>query len=175
MFECKAAILSGPDWWQNLYHRLLKAREQVRICMYLLSPNWHDSQINIIRTLNELPERGIDARIVLSAAPLNIGKRQPNIEAARKLVKGGWNVRLLDGRKKLHEKTVVIDGRWTFIGSHNMSYSSATTNLDCSVLIDSEHAARIATDQFNARWRMAKDLDFNRWNIQTPLALPFEP
>jgi phosphatidylserine/phosphatidylglycerophosphate/cardiolipin synthase-like enzyme len=173
--RCEVEILSGSRWWPRLRAHLLAARSSVKVSMYLFSPNWHDKRLDLIGDFKDIARRGCQARIILSAAPLRIGKRRPNIETAQKLLSAGWDVRVIGGRSALHEKIIIVDERATFIGSHNLSYSSATTNLDTSVLLHGPEAAAVATRQFWERWRLAKSAEAHRWELRAPIDLPFEP
>jgi hypothetical protein len=53
----------------------------------------------------------------------------------------------------LHAKTIVVDGRWSRIGSTNMNVSSLIANFELDVLVDHIDIAR----QLEAQFR--KDLD----------------
>jgi phosphatidylserine/phosphatidylglycerophosphate/cardiolipin synthase-like enzyme len=44
-------------------------------------------------------------------------------------------------KRTTHTKLAVIDGRYTFIGSHNMTQSALKHNNELSVLIDSQAVA----------------------------------
>lgn len=122
-----------------------------------------------------VPRRGVQARIILSAAPLRIGRRRPNLETAQRLTNASWDVRIIGGKAALHEKLIVIDDTAAFSGSHNLSFSSATTNYDTSVLLEGAEAAEQAARLFWQRWRVAQPPAAHRWEIRSPVALPFEP
>lgn len=48
-------------------------------------------------------------------------------------------------RKTTHTKVVVIDGRYVYLGSHNLTHSALTRNNELSVLLDSPETAREIT------------------------------
>lgn len=173
--RCDTRLLHGADWWRELKGRLLYASTSVKVSMFLFSPNWHDTRLDMIREFSRPAERGVQCRMILSAAPLRIGRRRPNIETAQKLVKAGWDVRIIGGRQALHEKILIIDDTATFVGSHNLSFSSATTNFDTSVLLEGPEAAEQASRIFWERWRIAQPPNAHAWEIRSPIDLPFTP
>jgi phosphatidylserine/phosphatidylglycerophosphate/cardiolipin synthase-like enzyme len=173
--QVEAKILTGDAWWQELKGRLLYATTSVKVSMFLFSPNWHDPRLDMIREFSRPASKGVQCRIILSAAPMRIKRRRPNIETAQKLVRAGWDVRIIGGRSALHEKVIVIDDTAVFIGSHNLSYSSATTNYDTSVLLEGREAAEQASILFWSRWKVAEAPEAHRWEIRTPIDLPFAP
>jgi putative cardiolipin synthase len=83
----------------------------------------------------------------------------------RQLLRGGVDLYEMkrkasspDGRKQisvtgssgasLHSKALVVDGRWTYVGSMNLDPRSAILNTEMGVLIDSPELAAQLRDQF---------------------------
>lgn len=61
------------------------------------------------------------------------------------LLRGGIAVVLHAGRTVTHAKTVSVDDRYVFIGSHNLTQSALMHNNELSVMLDSPRlAARIS-------------------------------
>ena len=65
-----------------------------------------------------------------------------NEYTARRLAKGGVTVYFDSPRERTHAKAIVIDSRYTFIGSHNLTSSALQHNREISLLIDSEDVAK---------------------------------
>jgi phosphatidylserine/phosphatidylglycerophosphate/cardiolipin synthase-like enzyme len=68
-----------------------------------------------------------------------------NHETARQLRRGGVKVLFDDPRRTTHVKATVIDDRYVFIGSHNLTHSALSRNNELSVVIDSPELAREVT------------------------------
>jgi putative cardiolipin synthase len=51
-------------------------------------------------------------------------------------------------RAALHAKTIVVDGRYVFVGSMNLDPRSQMLNTECGLLIDSEEVARDLLSRF---------------------------
>jgi phosphatidylserine/phosphatidylglycerophosphate/cardiolipin synthase-like enzyme len=64
-----------------------------------------------------------------------------NGETAERLKKAGMDVHWDSPKKTTHTKLAVIDGRYTFIGSHNLTQSALKYNNEMSVMIDSQAVA----------------------------------
>ena len=60
-----------------------------------------------------------------------------NRDAAERLKKAGVEIRFDAPKKTTHVKIAVIDRRYCFIGSHNLTASALKYNNELSVLVDS--------------------------------------
>ena len=60
-------------------------------------------------------------------------------------------------------------------GSHNLAWSSISSNCELSVCIEDEDISRQAETLFWQRWKLASNPDPNKWEPVTPFALPFVP
>ena len=61
------------------------------------------------------------------------------------LSRSGIEIRFDSLRKTSHAKVVVIDDRYVFLGSHNLTHSALSRNNELSVRIDSPEMARQIT------------------------------
>lgn len=90
---------------------------------------------------------GVDIRVLVPG--------QSDIRVVRNLTRSGYRG-LLSARVRiwewngpmLHAKTIVVDGRWTKIGSSNLNPSSLLANWELDVLIDDPHMAGAVERQF---------------------------
>jgi phosphatidylserine/phosphatidylglycerophosphate/cardiolipin synthase-like enzyme len=73
-----------------------------------------------------------------------------NSETARRLVDAGIKVCPDPRQKVTHAKLVVIDRRYLFIGSHNLTQSALKYNHETSVWIDSSSLAAEALDYLDS-------------------------
>jgi hypothetical protein len=71
-------LLPDGRYYEELHARLTAARRRVYVSMFLFSPRWYDKTVNLLADFTAASQRGLQCRIVLSAAPIKIGKRRPN-------------------------------------------------------------------------------------------------
>ena len=137
-------LLPDGRYYEELHARLTAARRRVYVSMFLFSPRWYDKTVNLLADFTAASQRGLQCRIVMSAAPIKIGKRRPNQETAQRLLNAGWQVRVMTGNRTLHEKLILIDYQTVIFGSHNLAWSSISSNCELSVCIDDENLSRQA-------------------------------
>lgn len=171
----EVTLLTGGAWRDQVCQRLDDARLSIKISIFLFAPRWHTQTHNILQRCLDAPSRGVQCRCILSPHPMKVGKRRPNYDTAQKLIKAGWQIRVATGSRVLHEKILIFDDSAAIVGSHNISISSATTNLDTSVLLEGTEIVSQLTAQFWSRWRAASDPDRHAWPLQQPIDLPFTP
>lgn len=168
-------LLPDGRYYDVLHERLTQARRRVYVSMFLFSPRWYDKRVNLLADFTNAAQRGLQCRMIMSAAPIKIGKRRPNQETAQRLLNAGWQVRVMSGGRTLHEKLVVIDYQTVIFGSHNLAWSSISSNCELSCCIEDEDLNRQAEGLFWDRWKLAREPDPNTWELTTPLDLPFIP
>ena len=129
-------LLPDGRYYEELHARLTAARRRVYVSMFLFSPRWYDKTVNLLADFTAASQRGLQCRIVMSAAPIKIGKRRPNQETAQRLLNAGWQVRVMTGNRTLHEKLILIDYETVIFGSHNLAWSSISSNCELSVCVE---------------------------------------
>ncbi len=168
-------LLPDERYYLILHERLTQARRRVYVSMFLFSPRWYDKTINLMADFTAASQRGLHCRMVLSAAPIKIGRRRPNQEAAQRLLNAGWQVKVMAGNRTLHEKLILIDHAIVIFGSHNLAWTSISKNFELSVCIEDEDLNRQAEALFWERWKLAGDPGPNAWGLVIPLDLPCVP
>jgi len=68
------------------------------------------------------------------------------------LARAGCEVKLLRTASLLHTKLWIIDGLFTFVGSHNISTRSLAVNEETSVKINSKDYALFMLTYFDNLW-----------------------
>jgi len=113
---------------------------------YLVAPR------GIYRALLDAAREGVDVRLLVPGTSDLPHVRNLTRTGYRELLRSG--VRIYEWRgPMLHAKTIVVDGRWSRIGSTNMNLSSLIANYELDVLVDDQDLAR----QLEAQFR--RDLD----------------
>ena len=148
-YYARTTLLRNQEYADALLKGIRDARRSIAFSFYLFKVT--DARGNQPRTiaaeLVKAAGRGVDVSVILEKGndkndPLNAENR----DTASLLAKGGVKVFFDSPRVTSHMKTAVIDGRYVYIGSHNLTQSALRHNNELSVLIDSpEMAAEIKT------------------------------
>ena len=146
---CSVAILENRDYFPALKGAIDRAKKEIILSYYHFKTKGPPGNYpNVIMTsLMSAAKRGVTVMILLEQSRddrENTGK--DNRGTMGKLRKAGLIVYLDTPEKTTHAKMVVVDGKYTFIGSHNLTQSGLQYNNEISVLIDSPQAAAEASD-----------------------------
>lgn len=146
---CSVTILENRDYFPALKDAIDRANKEIALSYYHFKTKGPPSNYpNVILTsLMDAAKRGVKVTILLEQGrddTENTGK--DNRETMGKLRKAGLIVYLDAPKKTTHTKMSVVDGKYTFIGSHNLTQSGLKYNNEISVLIDSPQAAAEASD-----------------------------
>jgi phosphatidylserine/phosphatidylglycerophosphate/cardiolipin synthase-like enzyme len=101
----------------------------------------------IMASLIAASQRGVKVLVLLEQGrDPEEGNTQENMQTMERLRKKGVLVYLDSPSTTTHTKMAVMDGKYTFIGSHNMTQSALKYNNEISVLIESPQVAAEALD-----------------------------
>ena len=146
---CSITILENRDYFPALKDAIDRANKEITLSSYHFKTKGPPGDYpNIILTsLMDAAKRGVKVTILLEQSRddwENTGK--DNRETMGKLRKAGLIVYLDRPEKTTHAKMAVVDGKYTFIGSHNLTQSALKYNNEVSVMIESTQAAAEALD-----------------------------
>lgn len=101
----------------------------------------------IMMSLITASKRGVKVLVLLEQGrdPAE-GNTQENMQTMERLRKMGVIVYLDSPSTTTHTKMAVMDGKYTFIGSHNLTQSALKYNNEISVMIESPQVAAEALD-----------------------------
>jgi len=140
----RLTLLKNREYFHALSERIRDARTQIVMAFFLFKTSGHPTSYPeiILRELGDAARRGVRVLVVLeqderSGSTVN----RDNRNASERLKKAGVEVFFDSPKRTTHTKIAVIDGRYTFIGSHNMTQSALKHNNELSVLIDSPAVA----------------------------------
>lgn len=141
---CSLQLLANRDYFPALQRAIDDAGEEIVLAFYLFKTDGRTGNYPevITRSLIRAAARGIKVEVLLehsddTADPLNL----QNHQTGEKLAESGIRVSFDSSRTKTHTKLAVIDRRYTFIGSHNLTQAALKYNNEFSVLIDSADVA----------------------------------
>ena len=138
-------ILEDRGYFDALLDHIDKAKDEIVVSMYVFKTSGKKSNYadRIKIAMIKAAQRGVDVRVLLEleddrGSSLNAGNEQ----TARELDRGGGKGFFDSPSQRTHVKAVVIDGRYTFIGSHNLTSSALQYNNELSLMIESEDVGR---------------------------------
>ena len=143
----RTTLLRNQEYADALLKGVRDARRNIIFSFYLFKVT--DARGNLPRTivaeLVNAARRGVDVTVILEKGnDKNDQLNAENSATAALLAKGGVRVFFDSPHVTSHMKTAVIDNRYVYLGSHNLTQSALRRNNELSVLIDSpEMAAEI--------------------------------
>jgi len=145
-------LLENQNYVRVLTAKIIEAKSSIRIVTFLFktSANPHNYATQLLEKLGQAVRRGVDVEIVLELSDYNLSLNEDNRFTLERLKEEGVKVRFDDIGKQTHTKLAIIDGRFTFIGSHNLSHSALYINNELSLMIDSEKTAEKALAYFRS-------------------------
>lgn len=136
-----AAIRLLPDatFHKELLDAIRRAEHEIAMVYFLfkLTDAKQNRPEEIVRELIRARQRGVQVSILLERSGYADGVNQANKRAADRLTQNGVTVTFDSPRTTTHDKLTVIDRRYCFIGSHNLSQAALAHNHELSVRIDS--------------------------------------
>jgi phosphatidylserine/phosphatidylglycerophosphate/cardiolipin synthase-like enzyme len=141
---CPLTLLKNKAYFHALSERIRDARKQIVMAFFLFKTSGHPGSYPeiLLRELGDAARRGVRVIVVLEQdAKTDSTVNRDNRNASERLKKAGVGVHFDSPKKTTHTKIAVIDGRYTFIGSHNLTQSALKHNNELSVLVDSPAVA----------------------------------
>ena len=130
------------------------AQRSIRVAMFFLDGGSADVR-DVLDRLVGARSRGVDVRLVLGddLPGDRHGAASTNAEARRLLREKGLPTRTHWPEMALHEKSVLVDDRWSLVGSHNWTPRSLFGAGETSVCVDSAALAGDLQGRFDDLWR----------------------
>ncbi len=142
----QARLLLDRDYFYALIDEINNARSEIVLCAYLFKTikNADGYPERVMKSLSSAVKRGVRVLALMELSQNSGDLIQTNSETAERLKRAGITV-CPDPRDLVtHTKLVVIDRRYLFIGSHNLTQSALKYNHEVSVWIDSPFMAEEA-------------------------------
>ena len=139
--ERHITLLEDGEYFQAFMEAVDGAKSEIVMSFFLFKTNGYSTNRpdRVMAALGRAVERGVRIRIILERG--NGGEDSSvdasNRETAARLREKGINVIFDSPRVTTHTKAAVIDGRYIFLGSHNLTNSALKYNRELSVCIDS--------------------------------------
>jgi phosphatidylserine/phosphatidylglycerophosphate/cardiolipin synthase-like enzyme len=145
--DCHALLLPNQEYYPYLKTYFQKAEKSIVGTVYLVKtadyPN--NEPAELLRELIAASKRKVEVDLVLERSEYK-DLDDSNATAAETLRNSGVHVRFDPADTATHAKTFVVDGRYCFVGSHNLTHAAMSRNIELSVFIDSKEMAQKITD-----------------------------
>ena len=148
-FTTTTTLLRNQEYAEALLKRIGNAHESIVCSFYLfkVTDTRNNKPRRIAEELVRARKRGVAVTVILEKGKSAQDKLSAeNLNTAALLKRDGVNVYFAAPGVTTHNKIVVIDKRYIFLGSHNLTQGALKYNNELSVLIDSpEMAAEVLT------------------------------
>lgn len=148
----KITLLQDHKYADALLSGIRNAKKDITACFFLfkVTSGQGSLPLKVAEELITAKKRGVDISIELEQAATGKGTvYEQNRLAAKMLTDAGIKVRFDAPKTTTHVKAMVIDRRYVYIGSHNLTQSALKYNKELSVLIDSPELAGEMTIYLN--------------------------
>lgn len=139
-YPAKVTTLQDQKYADALISGIRGAKREIAGCFFLFKiiPGKHGLPEKVADELIAAKKRGVDVSLELEQDSSGKGAvYEQNRNAAGLLAAAGIKVRFDAPRTTTHVKALVIDGRYVYLGSHNLTQSALKYNNELSVMIDS--------------------------------------
>lgn len=143
--RCKVTLLRDRQFFHTLQHHLAGATDQIVMGMFLFKTSGYFSNRAdiILEALIAAKKRGVDVRVLLEKTDRSHDSLdRQNMATSKKLRQHSVNVVFDSPETTTHTKVIVIDKRFVFLGSHNLTHSALFYNHELSVMIDDPDLAQ---------------------------------
>jgi phosphatidylserine/phosphatidylglycerophosphate/cardiolipin synthase-like enzyme len=139
-------LLKDMDYFPALLEGIRHARQEIVLSVFFFKTKGMGNSLPelVMTQLIEAARRGVRVEAVVERGPHGDNVSRDNEQTAKRLKKGGIRVCLDAPDRTTHAKLVVIDRRYLFLGSHNLTQSALKYNHEVSVRIDSPPLAEEA-------------------------------
>lgn len=138
-------VLEDSRYLDSLLEKIKSSQSSIIVSMYIFKTSGKKTggSNKVKDALIKATGRGVRVKVLLEeeggkSSSLN----KENRITGEKLERGGVKVYYDSPRRRTHVKAIVIDDRYTFIGSHNLTASALQHNKELSLMIDSVEVAK---------------------------------
>lgn len=136
----KVTLLKNRDYATAFLRGIREAHSSIIISTYLfkVADTGNNLPRRVAEELISARRRGVAVTVILeSSSDRTDNLNRENHHAADVLARGGVKVFFDSPRITSHAKVAVIDGRYVYLGSHNLTQGALAHNNELSVLVDS--------------------------------------
>jgi phosphatidylserine/phosphatidylglycerophosphate/cardiolipin synthase-like enzyme len=141
-------LLANEDYYPFLKQHFRQAQKRIRGTVYFFKLTSHreNEPTELLHELVAASKRNVDVDLVVEISSDNKEATDANLEAATMLKNSGVKIRFDLARVTTHSKVFVIDDRYCFVGSHNLTHAGLAMNQELSLYVDSPELAMQITN-----------------------------
>ena len=141
-------ILPDKEYFDALILAIQNAGNRIDMAMFIfkITSFSKNRASQVLKELIAAGKRGVLVRVLLEKSGYDDDLNNENQRVAKKLRRNNIKVAFDSPDITTHTKLVVIDRRYVFIGSHNLTHSALFHNHEFSLLIDNRALARELID-----------------------------
>ncbi len=138
-------VLENEKYFHALMEKIKGAEKSIKVCMYVFKASNKAGNLanQVLGELIAASKRGIKVELLLEKndRPGDSLNRE-NTKTANRLKKAGITVRFDQEEINTHSKLVIIDEKWVFLGSHNLTHTALGKSNETSLLVESRDLAK---------------------------------
>lgn len=142
-YPAKVKDISDRAYEPAIIQLLDSAKESIIMSLYIFNPPDSGPIYLLMKDLEEALDRGVKVEIYINTKP---GHGMPSSAEIDKiflpLTKKGGRIYKVTPYYLLHDKLIIVDGRYVVDGSTNWSIAALKSNYESAVLIDSPELAK---------------------------------
>lgn len=148
----QVVMLPDEIYYSTLRSFIMHADREINISMFLFKTTKSPTNraAALLKDLIAARQRGVKITLLLENSGYDKEINKDNRRTARILRKNNIKVRFESAETTTHTKIVVIDHRFSFVGSHNFTHSALARNHELSLLVDSKQLAKALTNYINS-------------------------
>ena len=127
------------------FMKLAALRIDMAMFLFKISAAADNRPAMVLQELIAAGKRGVQVNMLLEKSGYDNKINTINSQVVDTLKANGINVRFDSKKRTSHMKLVVIDQRFCFIGSHNLTHAALTFNHEITILVDSVKLAKELT------------------------------
>ena len=152
-FAQEVELLEGPRFAASLEQAIDGAQSSVRLATYVfrLSPRGETGRL--AKALAQAAKRGVEVELYLETTGLKDSLERGNRQVAKWLKRNQVKVYFDTPNQRSHAKAAVIDHKFCFVGSHNLTESALKHNYELTLRVDSPALAQKLAPSFTAQFK----------------------
>lgn len=139
-------IIIGREFPDELTAKVKNAEKSIKILIY--DWRWYDGEVGerIQKFNNEIiraRQRGVDIQALVNSDYI-----------CNKLKDQDVNIKRINTKKTMHIKMLIVDNKYLFLGSHNLTKNAFELNHEISVLIEDIESIERCNNFFQNAWAL---------------------
>lgn len=136
-------VLADQEYFPTLLNYIRAAGKRIDMTMFLfkITDSPRNKPALLLKELGRASRRGVQIELILEKSSYSDSINRENSRVAEMLQSHGIKVRFDSKQRTTHNKMVIIDERFCFVGSHNITHAALAFNHELSLLIDSPELA----------------------------------